>query len=422
MPPANNKTTPNKESSPSEPRRTLRPRQPTPAQEQQEQHSSGLQLLTQRLEDYQQNMQDRLNMQQNQLREMDTNNKKVFAENAAIRAENQNLQEQLTQLLADYHSTKKELEDARALIQQLQRSAADHQGSQQPGVHVELSPSVMEDMDLQEESEGLDKSRHAPSAAEQAALTRRLQQQRQHQEHQRQHQQHRPAPGPASYAKMASKNISSKTRRFTKSFIKAPTAAMVAWAGRGFQPVNSTAIQGYTFVYLNSPHRMPHSEVRKRLRILGIAQARIIDVHFPTTGVVGLLIHRSYEQELTELLKKGGISTTNFNPLAATVIQDPKLETITEPEKIHKATTIHQTRILRTCLNMPHAYLGHAILRYFSDDSYEGVHKVGRDLFAEFVQQRPPPARRQRQLTTAEAAAAFNGSPPSTNQQQQQQQ
>ncbi|KAI8136433.1 hypothetical protein BJV82DRAFT_492324, partial [Fennellomyces sp. T-0311] len=69
-------------------------------------------------------------------------------------------------------------------------------------------------------------------------------------------------------------------------------------AGRGFQPVDQNAIQGYTFVYLNSPHRMPHSEVRNCLRILGIAQNRILDIHFPTKGYVGLLIHRSFEDEL----------------------------------------------------------------------------------------------------------------------------
>ena len=76
-----------------------------------------------------------------------------------------------------------------------------------------------------------------------------------------------------TYASITSKNINknnNKNKNTTKTIIKTPTAVMKAWAGHGFQPVDQTSIQGYTFVYLNSPHRMPHSEVRKRLWIIGI--------------------------------------------------------------------------------------------------------------------------------------------------------
>ncbi|KAG2217957.1 hypothetical protein INT45_001391 [Circinella minor] len=61
-------------------------------------------------------------------------------------------------------------------------------------------------------------------------------------------------------------------------------------AGHTFQLIDPSTPQGYTFVYLPSPYRMPHSKVRKRLRILGIAQARVLDIHFPTKGIVCLLI------------------------------------------------------------------------------------------------------------------------------------
>ena len=117
---------------------------------------------------------------------------------------------------------------------------------------------------------------------------------------------------------------------------------------------------------------MPHSEVHHRLRVLGINQSHIIDVHFPTTGIVGLLIHRSFEYELTALLKKGGIMTKDIDPRDATVIKDPQLATTTEPGKTTKAISIHQQRILRSCQNMPNAHIRLAVMRFFASTAYEG--------------------------------------------------
>ena len=188
---------------------------------------------------------------------------------------------------------------------------------------------------------------------------------------------------------------------------------MVAWAGRTFRPIDPSIPQGYTFVYLPSPYCMPHSEVRKRLRILGVAQARVLDIHFPTKGIVGLLIHNSFKTDLVTALTKGGIKLVDFDPLSPNIIMDPRLDSLTETEKIKQAQDIHQRRIFRTCLQIPQAYLGNAIIRYFSSDDYSGPNKLPLAMMTEYQQHRPSPIqRRRRELTPAEAAATFSTSAP----------
>lgn len=106
------------------------------------------------------------------------------------------------------------------------------------------------------------------------------------------------------------------------------------------------------------------------------------------------MIHRSFEQELVDSLKKGGISVVDFNPLTSSIIMDPKHATMTTTEKETMAKDIHQRRILRTCLQMPQAYLSFAVMRYFSSDHYEGSHKIPLSMLVEYQKHRPVPIRR----------------------------
>ena len=219
-----------------------------------------------------------------------------------------------------------------------------------------------------------------------------------------------------TYASVANKNNNknnnnNKNRKTTAKIIKAPTAAMIAWAGHSFQPIDPSTPLGYNFVYLSSPYRMPHSEVRKRLRILGVAQARVLDIYFPTKGVVGLLIHNSFKNDLESALAKGGIKLVDFDPLSPMVIMDPKLDTLTKMEKQQQAADIHQRHIFRTCLQIPHAYLGNAIIRYFSSDDYSGPNKLPRTMLAEYQKHRPALIRRRQEITPEEAATAFGAVP-----------
>ena len=199
-------------------------------------------------------------------------------------------------------------------------------------------------MDLLNDEQGLGHSQHAPSQKEMPAVEQRIRKQVQQQKQQKQQQQNM-LINKLSYASVANKNTKNNNKnkkQQQQKIIKAPTAAMVAWAGRTFQPIDPSTPQGYTYVYLPSPYRMPHSEVRKRLRLLGVTQACVLDITFLTKGIVGFLIHNSFKEDMASTLNKGGIKLVDFDPLSPTVIMDPKLDSLTETEKTKQAKDIHQ--------------------------------------------------------------------------------
>ncbi|KAI7846959.1 hypothetical protein BDC45DRAFT_576386 [Circinella umbellata] len=167
-----------------------------------------------------------------------------------------------------------------------------------------------------------------------------------------------------------------------------PSAQAIAWAKRSFQDHNGP--NGYSFVYLKSNHRTKHSEVRKKLRILKVEQARVIDIQFPCKGIIGLLVHASYAPELIALLEKVNLLIIkNFDPTSSNIINYPTLQDLDPQEKNKQATQIYQKRMLRMCLNLPKAALGLAILRYFS--AQEGPHNISQHNVDIFLQRKPAP-------------------------------
>ncbi|KAI9365887.1 hypothetical protein BD770DRAFT_294893, partial [Pilaira anomala] len=68
-------------------------------------------------------------------------------------------------------------------------------------------------------------------------------------------------------------------------------------------------------IHLNLKYRDKASAVRTKLRALGIDNGRILDLHFPTRGVVSILIHSDYLPTLTSILEKHELNPlTDFNP------------------------------------------------------------------------------------------------------------
>ncbi|KAG2223202.1 hypothetical protein INT45_011548 [Circinella minor] len=197
-----------------------------------------------------------------------------------------------------------------------------------------------------------------------------------------------------------------------KSTIKAttaisqPSAQAIAWAKRSFQKHNGPT--GYSFVYLKSNHRTKHSEVRKKLRILKVEQARVIDIQFPCKGIIGLLVHASYAPELIELLEKVNLKIIrNFDSTSSDIINDPTLQDLDLPEKKKQATQIYQKRMLRMYLNIPKASLGLAILRHFA--AQEGPHNISQHNVDIFLQRKPAPTSTKKihQQTDADLFVIF---------------
>ncbi|RCH83924.1 hypothetical protein CU098_005712 [Rhizopus stolonifer] len=90
--------------------------------------------------------------------------------------------------------------------------------------------------------------------------------------------------------------------------------------------------------------------MRNKLHKLGAASSRILDIHYPTLGIVAVLIHIGYSDEFNRLLGKWEIAPLhNFNPLDPQHLRDRKLlETLTsDEERATKLKEIHQQRL--TC-------------------------------------------------------------------------
>lgn len=323
-----------------------------------------LEALQRRLEEQAADTAKRFKLQHDQLVQFDSRLQALLEENATLKDE-----------LKAAHA---EIEDLKKQNEQLASQQQTSQSSQQQQPDSNADPDAMnvEESLLGQGPDGTMSSKYA-------------------------HQYTPPKLGQPkhTFAQIASKRVSypkpSRSRSRSRSHVRTYTPKTVSpasmeWAKRGFRDAEDEP-KGYSFVYLKNQRRTKHSEVRRRLRLLGVPQARIIDIQFPGKGIVGLLIHSSFEKELSDLLKKAEIAMVEeYDPTAASVISDPKLEDLPDSEKKIQAKEVYQKRMLRMCLNLPQAHLGYSILRFFNETS--GVHHIDSNNLDIFKRRKPAPS------------------------------
>ncbi|KAI7847065.1 hypothetical protein BDC45DRAFT_415641, partial [Circinella umbellata] len=123
---------------------------------------------------------------------------------------------------------------------------------------------------------------------------------------------------------------------------------------------------GFKFVYLHQHHRMTIKQLRDILRKLKIDNSRILDVHFPDRGVVGILIHNDYESDLTAQLNRRGVQLhTSFDPCHADIVRDPAFKDKSKEDRTIQAKIIFNNTCNRaiTFIKTPHIKL--AVARNF---------------------------------------------------------
>ncbi|KAI8150216.1 hypothetical protein BJV82DRAFT_586283 [Fennellomyces sp. T-0311] len=224
-----------------------------------------------------------------------------------------------------------------------------------------------------------------------------LERKQQNQQQPQKEEQQRSQGGAPSYASVTSRRLPPKKRTVNK-LTGTPSEKQVQWAQRVFAPSKETSTE-YTIVYMSSPRKTLHSEIRRALRLLGVAHERVIDVHFPAHGVVGLLVNKTYEQDLRTLLQKAKVKTNDdFNPISESAIGDAKWRAKSVEERVAFAKLLYQERILGICLRMPKTHLGFAILRHFNQLTEDDHHHVGDAYLAKFQEQHPKPARQPRPI------------------------
>ncbi|KAG2215751.1 hypothetical protein INT45_005208 [Circinella minor] len=111
---------------------------------------------------------------------------------------------------------------------------------------------------------------------------------------------------------------------------------------------------------------MTIKQLRDILRKLKIDNSRILDVHFPDRGVVGVLIHNDYELELTAQLNRRGVQLHNsFDPCHPDIVRDPEFKDKSTEERTIQAKIIFNNTCNRAInfIKTPHIKL--AIARNF---------------------------------------------------------
>ena len=173
-----------------------------------------------------------------------------------------------------------------------------------------------------------------------------------------------PNPSVPSYASITNRHLP-PTRNRRSGPKPALTERKMESISRPFQ--ETTGPQGFQYLYIPRNRRLERSEVRKRLRKLGLESSRILDIYFPTRSTIGLLVHDQYAQSVRELLAKAKISTlADFDPLDPKHLSDPKFEGITATERAEIAHEIHHCRAKRTLEHIRPTIVS-AVARYFCD-------------------------------------------------------
>ncbi|KAI8047013.1 uncharacterized protein B0P05DRAFT_567175, partial [Gilbertella persicaria] len=111
-----------------------------------------------------------------------------------------------------------------------------------------------------------------------------------------------------------------------------------------------TCVDGplYEYVYLPNKYRDRLSAIRRKLRLIGLDNSRVLDVHYPARNVVALLIHSAYKEDLLKVMAKYSLPVlTDFDPFSAANVKDPAFASLDADALSAKARELQQARLVR---------------------------------------------------------------------------
>ena len=130
---------------------------------------------------------------------------------------------------------------------------------------------------------------------------------------------------------------------------RAPSVKKRAAAARAFMSPEAKGPQGFKYIYLGRSRKINRSEVRSRLRRIGVDTGRILDISFPASGVLGVLMHVQYADQFTATMQKAGAEIIkDFDPLDPKHLADPKFSAASETERAQELALIVNARSVQT--------------------------------------------------------------------------
>lgn len=106
-------------------------------------------------------------------------------------------------------------------------------------------------------------------------------------------------------------------------------------AGRLFKTSAAKGPQGYQYVYIGRSGKILRSEIRRTLKAIGVDTSRILDINFPASEAIGILLHTQYVAEFLALLRASESEILeDFDPLNPANIADPKYDAYSEHDRM----------------------------------------------------------------------------------------
>jgi hypothetical protein len=138
-----------------------------------------------------------------------------------------------------------------------------------------------------------------------------------------------------------------------KSGAKRPDPTLTAKrrlaAGRLFKSAEAKGPQGYQYVYIGRSGKIQRSEIRSAFRKVGIDTGRVLDICFPASGVIGVLLHVQYvDTFLARMQKCEAEIIENFEPLDPKHIADPQYDSLDFDARESLISEFTNTRALQT--------------------------------------------------------------------------
>lgn len=149
--------------------------------------------------------------------------------------------------------------------------------------------------------------------------------------------------------------------------LKTKTAAARAFMERSSGP------QGFEYVFIPRSRRITRTEVRSRLRKIGVETNRILDLIFPAAGVIGVLLHQQYIESFTTTMASVGTKIlSDFDVLDPKHVGDPQYNTYSEQGRANKAIELQRNRCINALefLNRTKPYQVGAIGRSFVEKGW----------------------------------------------------
>lgn len=107
--------------------------------------------------------------------------------------------------------------------------------------------------------------------------------------------------------------------------------------------------QGYQYLYLPIKDKSKLKDMRSNLRQIGLFSGSVIDIQYPTSTVVSLLLHNDYVSKASSILENEDlIILKDFDPLDIKNLKDPRYSNLKDDEKLSKLQEILASRFQQT--------------------------------------------------------------------------